>query len=95
LLPTENGRDARSTTQWFSGIANLGRRPTFSKRSHQQILEVHLLDFNRDIYGQEIEVIFVSKLRNEQKFESISALKTQIASDSVAARKLTGTCRQL
>ena len=95
LLPTENGRDARSTTQLFSGIANLGRRPTFSERSHQRILEVHLLDFNQDIYGQEIEVIFVSKLRNEQKFESVSALKTQIASDIVAARKLIGTRRQL
>ncbi len=79
----------------FNGVINLGRRPTFSERSHQRVLEVHLLDFNQDIYGQEIEVIFVSKLRNEQKFESVSALKTQIASDIVAARKLIGTRRQL
>jgi len=92
LLPsiTADSRDGCPTTT-FTGVINLGRRPTFSERSHQRILEVHLLDFNQDIYGQELEVIFVSKLRNEQKFESVSALKTQIASDIVAARKLTGT----
>ena len=72
----------------FPGVINLGRRPTFSGRSHQRVLEVHLLDFNQDLYGQEIEVIFVSKLRNEQKFESVSALKTQIATDIVAARQM-------
>ena len=74
----------------YPGVINLGRRPTFAERSHQRILEVHILDFNQDIYGQEIEVIFVSKLRNEQKFESVSALKTQIAADILAARQIIG-----
>jgi len=69
-----------------TGVINLGRRPTFEGRSHQRILEVHILDFNRDIYGQELEVIFVSKLRGEQKFVSTDALKTQIAADIDAAR---------
>ena len=77
----------------YPGVINLGRRPTFTDRSHQRILEVHILDFNQDIYGQEIEVIFVSKLRNEQKFESVNALKTQIAADICAARQVIGDRR--
>ena len=62
-----------------------------SGRSHQRVLEVHLLDFNRDIYGQELEVIFVSKLRDEQKFASVDELKKQIAVDISRARQLTGS----
>ena len=89
LSPASTGdrQDGCPTTN-FNGVINLGRRPTFSGRSHQRVLEVHILDFNQDIYGQEIEVIFVSKLRNEQKFESISALKTQIAADILSARQI-------
>jgi len=71
-----------------TGVINLGRRPTFAGRSHARVLEVHLLDFNRDIYGQELEVIFVQKLRGEQKFADVTALKHQIAADIATARKL-------
>ena len=70
----------------FPGVINLGRRPTFEGRSHRRVLEVHILDFNQDIYGQELEVVFVRKLRAEQKFDSVAALKAQIAADIVAAR---------
>ena len=73
--------------QIFTGVINLGRRPTFAGRSHQRVLEVHLLDFNRDIYGQELEVIFIQKLRAEQKFASVEELKKQIAADIAAARR--------
>ena len=72
-----------------TGVINLGRRPTFTDRSHQRILEVHLLDFRRDIYGQELEVIFRQKLRGEQKFADVTALKRQIAADIATARQLT------
>ena len=75
-------------SQTFTGVINLGRRPTFEGRSHQRVLEVHILDFDRDIYGQEIEVIFHQKLRGEQKFESVAALKTQITTDIATARSL-------
>ena len=78
--------------QTFTGVINLGRRPTFQDRSHKRILEVHILDFQRDIYGQEVEVVFLKKLRGEQKFESVAALKTQIVADIAAARELAATC---
>ena len=49
-------------------------------------MEVHLLDFNGDLYGREMEVIFAAKLRDEQKFASLDELKAQIARDIVAAK---------
>jgi riboflavin kinase/FMN adenylyltransferase len=88
LIPTANGRDARSTTQTYAGVLNLGRRPTFEGRSHNRVLEVHIFDFDQQIYGEEIEVIFHTKLRGEQKFSSVDELKKQIVADIAAARRL-------
>jgi riboflavin kinase/FMN adenylyltransferase len=51
-------------------------------------VEVHLLDFNSDLYGQELEIIFVEKLRDETRFPSLDALKQQIALDIAHARTL-------
>jgi riboflavin kinase/FMN adenylyltransferase len=51
---------------------------------------VHLLDFNADLYGHEIEVTFVEKLRDERKFPSLDALKEQMTRDVAAARALFG-----
>jgi riboflavin kinase/FMN adenylyltransferase len=72
----------------FPGVVNIGVRPTFKERPPQRILEVHILDFDREIYGRDLEVLFLHKLRDEKKFDSIVALKTQIAADVQAARKL-------
>jgi len=66
------------------GVANLGIRPTVG--GTRPLLEVHLFDFDRDIYGAHISVRFVHKLRNEQRFPNFDALKAQIAADAVAAR---------
>lgn len=66
------------------GVANLGVRPTLG--GSRPLLEVHLFDFNRDIYGAHLSVRFVHKLRDEQKFSSFDALKAQIAQDAQAAR---------
>lgn len=66
------------------GVANLGVRPTVG--GIKPILEVHLFDFDRDIYGAHLSVRFVHKLRNEQRFPNLDALKAQIALDAVAAR---------
>jgi riboflavin kinase/FMN adenylyltransferase len=66
------------------GVANLGVRPTVG--GTRPLLEVHLFDFDRDIYGAHISVRFVHKLRNEQRFPNFDALKAQIAADAVAAR---------
>ena len=66
------------------GVANLGMRPTVG--GTRPLLEVHLLDFCRDIYGAHISVRFRHKLRSEQRFPNIDALKAQIAADAAAAR---------
>ena len=66
------------------GVANLGIRPTVG--GTRPLLEVHLFDFNRDIYGAHISVRFVHKLRCEQRFPNLDALKAQIAADAASAR---------
>lgn len=65
-------------------VANLGSRPTVG--GTEPVLEVHIFDFNRDIYDAHVEVNFVSKLREEKKFDSFEALKQQIQLDAMAAR---------
>lgn len=66
------------------GVANLGIRPTVG--GTRPLLEVHLFDFDRDIYGAHISVRFRHKLRDEQRFPNFDALKAQIAADAAAAR---------
>jgi riboflavin kinase/FMN adenylyltransferase len=68
------------------GVANIGYSPTFD--DHIFTVEVHILDFDQDIYNQKIKVNFVKRLREERKFDSIEALSAQIGSDVVAARAI-------
>ena len=70
----------------LTGVANVGTRPTVND-SLKAILEVHLLDFNEDIYGKNIDVIFRKKIRNEKKFENIDELKQQIHQDINTGRQ--------
>lgn len=72
----------------YRAVANLGVRPTLNNPGPQQRFEVHLLDFNGDLYGAEVEVTFVEKLRAEQKFASLDELKKQIAMDIKGAAKI-------
>jgi riboflavin kinase / FMN adenylyltransferase len=72
----------------YPGVINLGYRPTVSSDKSERVLEIHLLDFNHDIYGKDIEVRFVRYLRPEQKFENVDALARQIELDVQQARKL-------
>jgi riboflavin kinase / FMN adenylyltransferase len=67
-------------------VSNFGRRPTVG--SDAPLLETHLLDFDGDLYGREIEVDFIDFIRDEVKFDGLDALKAQIAKDSVKARAL-------
>ncbi|MGL1958844.1 MAG: bifunctional riboflavin kinase/FAD synthetase [Colwellia sp.] len=69
----------------FNGVANIGDRPTVS--GVRQQLEVHIFDFNDDLYGQCIEVIIKKKLRQVMKFDSLEALTRQINKDSVQAKE--------
>lgn len=70
----------------WSGVANLGERPTVGGTKAQ--LEAHLFDFAGDLYGKRIAVELLAFIRPERKFESLDALKAQIAQDSARARGL-------
>lgn len=63
----------------LQGVASLGTRPTVNQT--KALLEVYLLDFNQDIYGRHIQVSFLKKLRDEEKFDSLDELKQQIQLD--------------
>ena len=65
----------------FFGVANVGVRPTVDDANLTPILEVHLLNFNRMIYGKSVKVVFLKKLRDEKKYEDLSALKFAINQD--------------
>jgi len=78
---TVSGLDA----QPLPGVANIGIRPTIAD-GLKPVLEVHLLNFDRDVYGAHVSVNFLHKLRGEQKFASLEALKTQIGDDVLATR---------
>ena len=72
----------------YPGVVNLGYRPTVDTRKSERILEIHLFDFDHDIYGKDLEVRFIRDLRPETKFESVEALVRQIGLDVKQARKL-------
>jgi len=74
----------------YPGVINLGYRPTMSTDRSDRVLEVYLLDFNRDIYGKELELRFVRYLRPEKKFENVDALVRQIECDVQQTRELAG-----
>ena len=69
----------------FNGVANIGTRPTVN--GDRQQLEVHIFNFNADLYGQCIEVIIKKKLRQVMKFDSLAALTAQIKLDSEQAKE--------
>lgn len=66
------------------GVANVGTRPTIG--GTRTLLEVHLLNFHQDLYGRYVTVEFCKKLREEEKYDSLEALKMQIAKDVKAAK---------
>ena len=70
----------------FDAVANLGVRPSVA--GIDPLLEVHMLDFMDDLYGQTLQVEFVAKIRDEQKFESLEDLRAAIKNDVKSARKL-------
>src|SRR5690349_20882264 len=66
------------------GVASFGRRPMFDDGA--PLLEVHLFDFDDDLYGQNLDVAFIGWIRQEQKFESIEVLKRHMSADAAQAR---------
>ena len=71
--------------QVYQGVANVGVRPTVDDDA-EPILEVHLFDFDQDIYGKNVKVIFHHKIRDEKKFQGLDELKLAIQADMAAAR---------
>ncbi len=78
---------ARLNDDCFPAAVNIGTRPTFSA-SEQIYVEAHLLDFQGDLYGQEIALEFVGRIRDEVKFKDLDHLLVQLEQDVVEARRL-------
>ena len=71
----------------YSGMLNIGHRPTVNKEKNLKTIEVHILDFNEDIYNQNIKVGFFSRIRDETKFAGIEILKEQLMNDMLRTRQ--------
>lgn len=76
----------RTNGDWFKGMMNIGTRPTFDGR--EQTLEVNLFDFNREIYGKEVQIRFYSRIRNEKKFSGKEELIDQLKDDKKEALQI-------
>ena len=72
--------------QTFPVVTNVGYRPTF-RDGRDLVAEAHVIDFEGDLYGAEVDLSFEGRLRGEQRFESVDALREQIARDVAAARE--------
>lgn len=73
---------------WYQGMANIGNNPTLNY-SVEKRFEIYILDFDRDIYGKELEIIFLYYLRPEMKFNSKFELINQLKKDEESIRKFT------
>lgn len=88
LVPREGVYAVRVEWQGrhYPGVANVGHNPTFGNESLS--VEVHLLDFDGDLYGAQVEVAFAARIRDERKFASVDELVAQIACDVQQARRI-------
>lgn len=72
--------------EWYSGVCNMGVKPTFHDPEHRlPTAEVHLLDANLDLYGKQVAIDWLYRIRSERKFDSLDALKEQIGKDKQTA----------
>jgi riboflavin kinase/FMN adenylyltransferase len=78
----------------YLGMLNIGSRPTVNHNADHRTVEVNILDFDAEIYGEEIKVIFYHKLREEQRFASLDALKQQLAKDKFNTKSFFETLGQ-
>lgn len=74
---------------WYNGVCNMGVKPTFHDPEHRiPTAEVHVLDVDMDLYGQQMAIDWLYRIRSEQKFDSFDALKNQIGKDKQTAKDL-------
>jgi riboflavin kinase/FMN adenylyltransferase len=85
-VPSVPDGDSAADSRVYNGVANIGIRPTFNGK--ERIVEAHLLDIELDLYEKRITIDFIARLRDEQRFAGIEALKAQIAADAQQARHL-------
>jgi riboflavin kinase / FMN adenylyltransferase len=71
----------------WPSITNIGMRPTFGD-ADRPVIEAHIFDFNRDLYGRTLRLSFVQRLRDERAFPDVDALRAQIDADCRSARRL-------
>lgn len=86
----EKGRAPDENAPRRLAVANIGRRPTFHPEGGEDMVEVHVLDLDEDLYGKTLEVAFLAKLRDEQKFSGAAALVEQIRKDIDETRRRFG-----
>ncbi len=75
-----------NTVEWKHGMMNIGVRPTFDGR--RQTLEVHVFRLSEDLYGQQLLVSFIERLREERRFDNPEALRHQLQQDAILAEQL-------
>ena len=71
-------------------MLNIGTRPTVNKNADHRSIEVHILQFDGNLYGHEIELEFIRKVREEQKFNSIETLRIQLEQDKQEVIRILG-----
>lgn len=79
---------ARLGADLYAAATNVGFNPTFTPDKRTVNVEAHILDFDRDLYGQELELEFIARLRDELKFDSVEALLVQIRADIEQTREI-------
>ena len=77
--------ECKIENQSYFGMMNIGTNPTVENTNQKQKLEVNIFDFDQDVYGKSINISFLKRIRSEQKFDSLDALKAQIANDKVTS----------
>ena len=75
-----------NSVEWKHGMMNIGMRPTFDGQS--QTLEVNVFRLKENLYGQQLQIAFFERLRGEQRFDSIEALKAQLQQDAIEAERI-------
>lgn len=90
LLPADGVYAVKAELKgsWFRGMMNMGSRPTVNDDPENKTMEVHLFDFNRNIYSERIRISYLARLRDERKFRDIEALRIQLAADRERAHRI-------
>ena len=74
--------------EFYKGMLNIGTRPTFNKNADNRSIEVNIFDFSEEIYGKSATLVFVQKIREEQKFDGVEKLVEQLKKDKISAMKI-------